>query len=160
MNWLIVVILSCTLWPHSLMSAAAAQGAAGMTAVTPEPFFFFLHYNLYAGSYGLKYQCIEEKHEYLILSPWSQETGSWFYVKAMWFILSLKNSRVKHLRSSIKCRNKALQCLPRNWGALFNKIGRKSFRCFQYFPISWLSCIYSFIDSKFPVFCGCKVYCK
>lgn len=56
--------------------SAAAQGSAAMTAITPEPFSFFLHYSLYAGPYGLVYQCITEKHEYLISFP-PTKPGNW-----------------------------------------------------------------------------------
>lgn len=61
--------------------SAAAQGSAGLTAVTPELFSFFLCYSLYAGSCGLIYQCVKEKHEYLIFPHEARKLGVDFILK-------------------------------------------------------------------------------
>lgn len=58
--------------------SAAAQGSAGMTTITPELFSFLIHYSLYAGSYGLMYQCIKEKHEYLGFHHEARKSGGDF----------------------------------------------------------------------------------
>lgn len=60
------------------MSAAAAQGSVGMTAIIPELlsfFFFFPHCTLI-------YQCIKKKPEYLIFPHEARKLQVDFFIKA------------------------------------------------------------------------------
>jgi len=131
--WLRAVVWGCAPWPDSCWQQLRDlwDPWAFSWAFSPSSFVV----GLYASSYSLCYQRAEKKHEYFIFfSPWSQEIGSWFYIKATWFILSLRNSRVKHFRPSVKCRDETFPCVPRSWGALFNNLWRKSLIYFEIFP--------------------------